>query len=55
MSKFLSKRFLTDNPSLVDEVFHNDPPSREWSPIAEEEISALLGLSGVGYQLIKWA
>ena len=67
MAEALSRRFFNDEPALVEEHFHDDPPpvpQRGWVPIGPKEIEKLLlktsntaspGLSGVGYQLLKWS
>ena len=63
---FKDRFFITDHPD-VDPFQTEDPPPlmpRDLPPITQAEISAALattsnksvpGLSGIGYQLIKWA
>ena len=67
MANLLATRFFNDDPSPVNPHFHDDPapvPERDWTPIGPKEIGELLaktsntssaGLSGIGYQLVKWA
>ena len=67
MADLLANRFFNDDPAQVDPHFADDPapvPQRDWTPIGPEEIGELLtktsntssaGLSGIGYQLVKWA
>ena len=67
MADILANRFFNDDPAPVDTHFHDDPnpvPERDWTPIGPKEIKELLnktsntsspGLSGIGYQLVKWA